>query len=162
MKKRKKIICSVFIIVEILMIATISSLKILQVNGNSMEPSLYTGDILIASQFFKFEKGDMIAFYYNESILIRRIIATDGDVVIIEDNGEVYVNSVKIEENYIKNFSYGNCNIEFPYQVPKGQVFVLGDNREISIDSRNTSIGCISEEQIIGKIHLKLKPFVIY
>ena len=127
-----------------------------------MEPNLHEGELLITSSFFKFKKGDMIAFYYNDSVLIKRVIATEGEVVNIEDDGTVFVNSVKLEENYVKELAYGNCDITFPYQVPKNSVFILGDNREVSIDSRSKSIGCISKDKIIGKIKFKLNPFVIY
>ena len=119
-----------------------------------MEPNLHEGELLITSSFFNFKKGDMVAFYYNDSVLIKR--------VNIEDDGTVFVNSVKLEENYVKELAYGNCDITFPYQVPKNSVFILGDNREVSIDSRSKSIGCISKDKIIGKIKFKLNPFVIY
>ena len=153
---------SAMVIIAFAIITSTSFFKILQVSGNSMEPNLHEGELLITSNFFKFEKGDMVAFYYNDSVLIKRVIATEGDVVYIEDDGTVFVNSVKLEEDYVKQLSYGNCDITFPYQVPKNSVFILGDNREVSIDSRSKSIGCISNDKIIGKIQFKLNPFVIY
>ena len=153
---------SAMVIIAFAIITSTSFFKILQVSGNSMEPNLHEGELLITSNFFKFEKGDMVAFYYNDSVLIKRVIATEGDVVYIEDDGTVFVNSVKLEEDYVKELSYGNCDITFPYQVPKNSVFILGDNREVSIDSRSKSIGCISNDKIIGKIQFKLNPFVIY
>ena len=153
---------SAMVIIAFAIITSTSFFKILQVSGSSMEPNLHEGELLITSSFFKFEKGDMVAFYYNDSVLIKRVIATEGDVVYIEDDGTVFVNSVKLEEDYVKELSYGNCDITFPYQVPKNSVFILGDNREVSIDSRSKSIGCISNDKIIGKIQFKLNPFVIY
>ena len=153
---------SAMVIIAFAIITSTSFFKILQVSGSSMEPNLHEGELLITSSFFKFEKGDMVAFYYNDSVLIKRVIATEGDVVYIEDDGTVFVNSVKLEEDYVKELSYGNCDITFPYQVPKDSVFILGDNREVSIDSRSKSIGCISNDKIIGKIQFKLNPFVIY
>ena len=158
----KTLTYSIMVIVAFAIITSTSCFKILQVSGNSMEPTLNAGELLITSKFFKYEKGDMIAFYYNDSVLIKRVIATAGDTVLIDDNGEVYVNSVKLEENYVKKLSYEKCDIEFPYQVPENSVFILGDNREVSIDSRSKSIGCISKDKIIGKIQFKLNPFVIY
>ena len=153
---------SAMVIIAFAIITSTSFFKILQVSGSSMEPNLHEGELLITSSFFKFEKGDMIAFYYNDSVLIKRVIATEGDVINIEDDGTVFVNSVKLEENYVKELSYGNCDITFPYQVPKNSVFILGDNRGVSIDSRSKAIGCISKDKIIGKIKFKLNPFVIY
>ena len=153
---------SAMVIIAFAIITSTSFFKILQVSGSSMEPNLHEGELLITSNFFKFEKGDMVAFYYNDSVLIKRVIATEGDVVYIEDDGAVFVNSVRLEEDYVKELSYGNCDITFPYQVPKDSVFILGDNREVSIDSRSKSIGCISNDKIIGKIQFKLNPFVIY
>ena len=108
-----------------------------------MEPTLREGELLITSQFFKYEKGDMIAFYYNDSVLIKRVIAIENDIVNIEYDGTVYVNSVKLEESYVKELALGNCDITFPYQVPKNSVFILGDNRKDSIDSRSKALGSI-------------------
>ena len=158
----KTLTYSAMIIIAFAIITSTSFFKVLQVSGNSMEPNLHEGEILLTSNFFDFKKGDMIAFYYNDSVLIKRVIALEDDVVNIEDDGTVFVNSVKIEEKYVKKSSYGNCDITFPYQVPKNSVFILGDNREVSIDSRSKSIGCISADRIIGKIQVKLNPFVIY
>lgn len=153
---------SAMVIIAFAIITSTSFFKILQVSGSSMEPNLHEGELLVTSSFFKFKKEDIIAFYYNDSVLIKRVIATEGDVINIEDDGTVFVNSVKLEENYVKDLAYGNCDITFPYQVPKNSVFILGDNREVSIDSRNKAIGCISKDKIIGKIKFKLNPFVIY
>lgn len=153
---------SAIVIIAFAIITSTSFFKILQVSGSSMEPNLHEGELLITSNFFKFGKGDIIAFYYNDSVLIKRVIATEGDVVNIEDDGTVFVNSVKLEENYVKELSYKNCDITFPYQVPKDSVFILGDNRKVSIDSRSKAIGSISKDKIIGKIKFKLNPFVIY
>ena len=127
-----------------------------------MEPSLFAGDLLISTKIWGYKKGDMIAFYYNDSILIKRIIATEGDIVYIDDEGNVYVNSQKLEEEYVKDLSYGNCDITFPYRVPDKELFVLGDNRNISIDSRSKSLGSISEEKVLGKITINLKHLYIY
>jgi len=158
----KTLVYSAMVVIAFAIITSTSFFKILQVSGSSMEPNLHEGELLITSSFFNFKKGDMVAFYYNDSVLIKRVIATEGEVVNIEDDGTVFVNSVKLEENYVKELAYGNCDITFPYQVPKNSVFILGDNREVSIDSRSKSIGCISKDKIIGKIKFKLNPFVIY
>ena len=153
---------SAMVIVAFAIITSTSFFKILQVSGTSMQPTLYEGELLITSKFFKYEKGDMVAFYYNDSVLIKRVIATENDIVNIEYDGTVYVNSKKLEERYVKKLALGNCDITFPYQVPKNSVFILGDNREDSIDSRSKALGSISKDRIIGKIQIRLNPFVIY
>ena len=153
---------SAMVIVAFAIITSTSFFKILQVSGTSMQPTLYEGELLITSKFFKYEKGDMVALYYNDSVLIKRVIATENDIVNIEYDGTVYVNSKKLEESYVKKLALGNCDITFPYQVPKNSVFILGDNREDSIDSRSKALGSISKDRIIGKIQIRLNPFVIY
>ena len=127
-----------------------------------MEPSLYSGDLLISTKVFGYEKGDIIAFYYNDSILIKRVIATEGDIVHIDDEGKVYINSQELKEDYVQELAYGNCDVTFPYRVTNNELFVLGDNRKTSIDSRVESIGTISEEKVLGKIIINLKQFEFY
>lgn len=136
--------------------------NVLEVSGNSMEPSLYSGDLLISTKVFGYEKGDIIAFYYNDSILIKRVIATEGDIVHIDDEGKVYINSQELKEDYVQELAYGNCDVTFPYRVTNNELFVLGDNRKTSIDSRVESIGTISEEKVLGKIIINLKQFEFY
>lgn len=166
MKKRVinlKIVHILITVILCLILATEIFCKILQVSGTSMEPTLNKGEILLMTDFSELKKGDIVAFYYNDNLLIKRIIAKEGDIVNIEYDGTVYVNSTILEENYISKKILGNnCDITFPYQVPENSIFVLGDNRETSIDSRNQAIGCISQNNIIGKIQFKLNPFVIY
>ena len=126
--KRKSIRTIVFSIVVIIAFAIILASRvfyILQVNGNSMETTLYSGDLLLTSRLFGFNKGDMIAFYYNDNVLIKRVIATEEDIVNIDDSGNVYVNNEKLEENYVDELNYGNCDVTFPYRVPSSCVFVL-------------------------------------
>lgn len=158
----KTITLSSVVIIAFAIIAATRIFNVLQVSGTSMEPSLYSGDLLITTKIFGYEKGDMIAFYYNNSVLIKRVIATEGDTVYIDDEGVVYVNSQKIEESYVKELAYGNCDVTFPYRVPDKEVFILGDNRETSIDSRNKAIGTISEDKILGKITVNIKKFLFY
>lgn len=127
-------------------------LPVLHIYGSSMEPTLAEGDLVISIKGAKFETGDVIAFYYNNKILVKRAVANAGDWVDISEDGTVYVNNREINEPYIQEKAFGECNITLPYQVPEGKTFVLGDNRSVSIDSRNTAVGCVSEEQIVGKI----------
>lgn len=136
--------------------------NVLQVSGNSMEPTLYPGNLLISTKIFGYEKGDIIAFYYNDSVLIKRIIASEGDIVYIDDLGNVFVNSQQLEEEYVEELAYGNCDITFPYRVPSGELFVLGDNRATSVDSRSKNLGTISEDRVLGKIVININQFTFY
>ena len=133
-------------------------LPILQVTGTSMSPTLQEGQVLMASKGHDFKTGDVIAFYYNNKILVKRVIAMPGDWVNISDDGTVYVNDIAIDEPYLKEKALGDCNIELPYQVPESKIFVMGDNRSVSLDSRNTAIGCVSEEQVVGRIAFAIWP----
>lgn len=147
------------VVAAVAILVTTLLVPVLQVTGNSMSPTFQQGDILIAYKTDDFTTGDLIAFYYNNKILVKRVIARAGDWVDIDDEGNVYVNDVVIEEPYISEKDLGDCNIDLPYQVPESRVFVMGDNRSVSIDSRNTSVGCVSSEQIVGKIEFRVWPF---
>ena len=134
-------------------------LPVLRIYGSSMQPTLNEKDIVISLKGSTFETGDIVAFYYNNKILVKRVIANPGDWVDIDENGVVYVNHQQIDEPYVQELSLGDCNIKLPYQVPESKVFVMGDNRDTSIDSRNTSVGCVAEEQLVGKIVFCIWPF---
>ena len=127
-------------------------LPVLRIYGSSMAPNLNEGDIVLSIKGSACHTGDIIAFYYNNKILVKRVIASSGEWVDIDENGVVYVNGKEIDEPYLHERALGDCNITLPYQVPESRVFVMGDNRSVSVDSRNTSIGCVAEEQIVGKI----------
>ena len=133
---------------------------ILRIYGKSMEGTLDSGDIVVTAKSSEYERGDIIAFYYNNNILVKRIIAIQGNQVKIDDEGDVYVNNAKIDEPYLRQKTKGDTDIEFPYTVPNGKLFVMGDNRALSLDSRNFSIGCIAEEQIVGKIVFRVWPLI--
>ncbi len=134
-------------------------LPILQVTGTSMSPTLSEGQITIATKTNDFETGDVVAFYYNNKILVKRVIAKPGQRVNInEDTGSVYIDDELLDEPYLKEKAFGECDIVLPYQVPEGKIFVMGDNRAVSLDSRNTKVGCISEEQVIGKVEFIIWP----
>ncbi len=127
-------------------------LPVLRIYGSSMYPTLSEGDIVISLKGSRFNTGDVVAFYYNNKILIKRVIAHTGEWVDIDEDGNVYVNNKMIDEPYLKDRAFGDCNIKLPYQVPESKLFVMGDNRSVSVDSRNTAVGCVAEEQIVGKV----------
>lgn len=133
-------------------------LPVLQISGTSMTESLQDEDIVVALNSSKYKTGDIIAFYYNNNILVKRVIAAAGDWVDIDKDGNVYVNEELLEEPYISEKALGDCNITFPYQVPDGRCFVMGDHRATSIDSRNTAVGCVSNDMVIGKILFRAWP----
>lgn len=133
-------------------------LPVLRIYGHSMNDTLDEGDIVISVKGSTFEPGDIIAFYYNNKLLVKRVIGQPGDWVDIDEQGNVYVNQVLLDEPYLDSKAFGETNITLPYQVPESRIFVLGDNRDVSIDSRNTSVGCVAEEQIAGKIIFRVWP----
>ena len=133
-------------------------LPVLQVYGNSMTPTLQNGEIIFTVKTSEFEPGDIISFYYNNKILIKRVIARSGEWVDMDAEGNVYVNETLLDEPYLDEKALGDCNIELPYQVPEGRVFVMGDHRSTSVDSRNSAVGCVAQEQIVGKILFRVWP----
>lgn len=133
-------------------------LPVLQISGDSMTDSYHDGDIVVAVNHSRFQTGDVVAFYYGNEILLKRVIATPGQWVNIDEEGNVYVDDVLLEEPYVSDRSKGECSIELPYQVPEGKFFVMGDHRSISLDSRNKQIGCIEYETAIGKILFRVWP----
>ena len=133
-------------------------LPVLQIAGTSMEPSLKDGDIVLLIKTDRLQTGDLCAFYYSNKILIKRIIATPSDYLWINEDGSVFLNGEELYEPYVSEKALGECDVEFPYQVPENSYFMMGDHRETSIDSRSSVIGCIAEDQIIGKILCKVWP----
>lgn len=133
-------------------------LPVLQIYGSSMAPTLQDGDIVVSVKTSELAKGDVIAFYYNNKILVKRVIASSGDWVDMDESGNVYINQAPLEEPYLTEKAYGDTDIELPYQVPDGRIFVMGDHRSTSVDSRNTAVGCVAQEQIVGRIIFRVWP----
>ncbi len=133
-------------------------LPVLRIYGTSMTPTLDNGQIVVSVKTGELEPGDVVAFYYNNKILIKRVICGSGDWVDIQRDGTVLVNGQVLDEPYLTEKALGTCDIELPYQVPDGRVFVMGDHRETSVDSRSTSVGCVAQEQIVGRIFFRVWP----
>ena len=133
-------------------------LPVLRVYGTSMEPTLKNKEIVVALKGSEVKKGDIVAFYYNNKILLKRVIGVAGDQIVIEKDGTVFVNGEELNEPYISEKSLGECDLTFPYQVPENRIFVMGDHRDVSIDSRSSTIGCIADEAIVGKVSLRIWP----
>lgn len=133
-------------------------LPVLQIYGSSMTPTMQNGDIVFTLKTSNFQNGDVLAFYYNNKILVKRVIACPGEWVDMEEDGTVFVNNQQVSEPYVTDQAYGDTNIELPYQVPDGKLFVMGDHRSTSVDSRNTAVGCVAQEQVVGKIVFRIWP----
>ena len=152
---------TVFTLVTVAAIAVLVAtlwLPVLQIYGGSMSPTLEDGQIVVSTTVNKLESGDIIAFYYNNKVLVKRVIAGAGQWVNIDADGNVFINDAYLNEPYLGKRALGNTDIEYPYQLPEGKIFVMGDERETSIDSRTSTVGCIDREQIIGKIVFRVWP----
>ena len=133
-------------------------MPVLQIYGTSMTPTLAEGEIVVSVKGTDMKTGDIVAFYYNNNVLVKRVIAQPGDWVNISEDGTVFVNNEAMDEPYLTEKAFGECNIQLPYQVPDSRIFVMGDHRSVSIDSRNTAVGCVAAEQIVGKIVFRVWP----
>lgn len=152
-------IYTLVIVAAVSVLISMLLMPVLQIAGSSMSDTMGDGDIVVALRYAKFETGDVIAFYYNNAALVKRVIASSGQWVDIDSDGNVYVDGVVVEEPYVTQKALGDCNITLPYQVPDGRYFVMGDNRASSIDSRNTEVGCVSSDMVIGRIIVRVWPF---
>ena len=155
----KNTVYALITVAAIAVLVAVLLLPVLRIYGTSMSPTLDEGNYVLSVKGSNFETGDVIAFYYNNKILIKRVIAQPGEWVDIAEDGTVYVNNVKIDEPYVTDLAFGECDIELPYQVPESRIFVMGDHRDVSVDSRSTTIGCVAEEQIVDKIVFCIWPY---
>ncbi len=146
------------VVAAVAVLVTTLFLPILQISGDSMSPTLEHDEIVVLLKTKKFERGDLIGFYYQGKILLKRVIAVPEDEVAIDADGNVYVNGELLEEPYVTDKELGDCDLEFPYKVPGTSYFVLGDRRSNSVDSRNSVIGSISRDDIIGKVFIRVWP----
>lgn len=149
---------TVLVVAAIAVLIAALFLPVLQVTGNSMEPTFKPGDILVTYKTKSYDPGEVCAFYYNNKLIVKRVIALGGDTVDISEDGVVTVNGRELSEPYLKSTALGPCDLEFPFDVPLGQMFVMGDNRATSVDSRSSEFGCLSSEEAIGKVFLRVWP----
>ena len=153
---------TIFVLIVVAAAAVLISsffISVLRITGDSMTPTFESGQIVIAKNTEKFEPGELIAFYYNNRVLVKRVVGSPGDWIDIDDKGNVSVNGVVLDEPYLTEKSLAPSDIDFPYQVPENRYFVLGDHRSVSIDSRSSTVGCVSREQLIGKVIFRVYPF---
>lgn len=137
-------------------------MPVLQIYGSSMSPTLKNGQIVVSIKGSEYKRGDLVAFYYGNKLLIKRVIAVPGDWITIEENGDVYVNGELLDEPYVNDKALGECDQTFPLQISDERWFLMGDNRSVSVDSRSTMVGCVSSEQIVGKIVLRIWPLNVF
>lgn len=151
-------IFTMIIVASVSVLIAVYVIPVIHIYGESMSPTIVNGDIVVTLANPSLKRGDIIAFYHNNKVLAKRVIAFSGEWVDIDADGVVYINSEPLNEPYIDETALGDCTIDLPYQVPEGSVFVMGDNRSISLDSRDSSIGSISEDEILGKLILRIWP----
>lgn len=152
-------VSSLIVVAAVAVLISMLFLPVLRVTGTSMTPTLMNDELVICSKRSNFKSGDVVAFYFNNKILLKRVIGTAGDVIDVTEDGFVYVNGEMLDEPYVSEHAFGECDIELPYQVPENRIFVMGDHRATSIDSRSSTIGCIADEYIIGRVILRIYPF---
>lgn len=161
---RRVLFSTIYTLITVAAIAVLVAtllLPVLQIYGSSMTPTLTDGNIVLSLKTSDFERGDVVAFYYNNKILVKRVIAKAGDWVDITEEGDVYVNSQLLDEPYVTEKALGTCDITLPYQVPESRIFVMGDHRSVSADSRSSAVGCVEEERIVGKLVFRVWPLDI-
>lgn len=151
-------LCMLITVSAAAVLVAVLLLPVLRIYGSSMTPTLTEGDFVVCARGADYETGDICCFYYNNKILVKRVIAEAGDWVDIDEDGTVSVNDVKLKEPYVTDPAFGECDIELPYQVPEKRIFVMGDHRSVSVDSRSSAIGCVAEEQIVGKAVFRIWP----
>lgn len=154
----RTILFALMVTAAVAVIIAVLMFPVLRMSGTSMTNTLMEGDIVVTMNSSDFTTGDVIAFHYNNNLLVKRVIAVTGDWVDIDKDGNVFVNGEQLDEPYVTDKALGECNITLPYQVPEERIFVMGDHRATSIDSRNTAVGCVSKDLVVGKLLIRVWP----
>lgn len=158
-KMLRSTVASLIVVAAIAVLISMLFLPVLRVTGTSMMPTMQNDELVICSKRSNFQSGDVVAFYYNNKILLKRVIGVAGDVIDIKEDGTVYVNGTALDEPYLSDQAKGECDVELPYQVPESRIFVMGDHRSTSVDSRSSTVGCIADEYIIGRVIFRIWPW---
>ena len=149
---------TIVVVAALAVLVAVLLLPVLRVIGTTMQPAFQPGDIIVAYKTDSFVPGDLCCFYYNNKLIVKRVIALGGDKVEISEEGRVTVNDLLLDEPYVSEYSFGQCDLDFPYVVPESTLFVMGDNRPVAVDSRSINFGCINTEDMVGKIILRVWP----
>ncbi|MBQ9894164.1 MAG: signal peptidase I [Ruminococcus sp.] len=155
----KSTVGALIVVAAIAVIVSTRLIPVFRVTGSSMSPTLTNGEVVMCIRSSHYKTGDIVAFYYNNKVLLKRVIGVPGDNILIKDDGTVVLNDEELDEPYVSGKAKGECDITMPYQVPENRLFVMGDHRAVSVDSRSTSVGCIAEENVLGKVVLRVYPF---
>ena len=157
-KNLRNTVGALIVIAALAVIISSAFLPVFRVTGSSMSPTLANDDVVLCIRTSHYKRGDIVAFHYNNKVLLKRVIGLPGDIIEISEDGTVSVNGGVLEEDYISGKALGECDIEMPYKVPENRLFVMGDHRAVSIDSRSTAVSCVAYENVLGKVLMRVYP----